>query len=149
MTDHPLPPKPETYAPGSEPLPPIPAADPGPARQYRLPEIMDLTPNDLFAIKMHTKVDLLRPPTTVHGDCALLWWVTRKEAEPLNFEALLALPLQQLNDLLIDPDDEDDDTAPANAEPAREATEDDPKASTNSPESASPSPASGDAPPPN
>ena len=105
-------------------------------RQYDLPDLGDLTANDLFVIKASTKVDLMSPPTVVHGDAALLWFASKKTDTPLVFADLLEMPLDKLGDLISDkepepvPEPSDDDEEPVL--PQDEVKADGPKASETS-----------------
>lgn len=114
---------------------------------YRLPSLNDLTLNDAFAIKAHTGVDVLRPPTVAHGDAAMLWFVSKDTDEPLVYKDLIKLTFTALSELIEAEDDEAEDVD--DAEPAEaEDVDDAPKASTSSSDDSSPSPAPGNAHPP-
>lgn len=115
---------------------------------YVLPELGELTLDDAFAIKMHTQVDILRPPTVAHGDAALLWWVSKDSDHPLVFKDLLKLPLDVVGDLIADSPEDDQDEPPAELPTIGEGEDDAPKASSSSPSVSSPSLDTGPPPPP-
>lgn len=122
-------------------------------RQYHRPKIGDLTPNELWLIKAATRVDLLNPPTVAHGDAALIWYAAKQTDEPLVFQDLLALSLDELAEHI--PDDEDADDPEPSEEDAAEQPDpttvsdvDGPKASTSSPSGSSDLPSGMPSPPP-
>jgi len=123
-----------------------------PHRQYRRPKISDLTPNELWLIKAATRVDLLNPPTVAHGDAALIWYAAKQTDEPLVFQDLLNLPLDELSEYIPDDEDADEpeqteDDAAETPDPTTVSEPDGPKASTSSPSESSDSP-SDSVPPP-
>lgn len=117
------------------------------------PAIGDLTPNELWLIKAATRVDLLSPPTVAHGDAALIWYAAKQAGEPLVFQDLLELSLDELAEYI--PDDEgadvptpSEDEAAETPDPTTVSEPDGPKASTSSPSESSDSPSDSVGPPP-
>lgn len=117
------------------------------------PKIGELTPNELWLIKAATRVDLLSPPTVAHGDAALIWYAAKQAGEPLVFQDLLKLSLDELaeyipddEDAVDEPDDEDEEAE--TPDPTTVSEDDGPKASTPSPSESSDSPSDTESPQP-